>query len=98
MGEVHALLTNSLRDKRLKVVMNGRDSSEYKINAGVPQHSVLGPLLWKIFLNDLLHLIPEARAFADAGTLTISYDPRQEEALVEHLNARLQDITAWSHR
>lgn len=80
VGKVHALLINFLRYRRLNV-MNGRESSEYKINDGVPHGSVQGPLLWKIILNDLLHLIPEARAFADDGMLTISYDPGQEKAL-----------------
>lgn len=55
-------------------------------------------LLWKILLKDLLNLIPEARAFANDGTVAITYDPDNEHCLVEPLNTRFRDIADWSYR
>ncbi|XP_069980217.1 uncharacterized protein [Penaeus vannamei] len=39
-------------------VVNGYTSSEHPISASVPQGSVIGPLLWNVYFNDILHLIP----------------------------------------
>ena len=42
-GTLHAWLTDYLKDRSLKVVLNGRESGVKRINAGVPQGSILGP-------------------------------------------------------
>ena len=44
-GNLLTLLTNYLSDRYQRVVLNGQESDWEKINAGVPQGSVLGPLL-----------------------------------------------------
>ena len=47
------LMENHLIDRQQLVVLNGLISSSKKILAGVPQGSVLVPLLFKIYINDL---------------------------------------------
>ena len=54
---------------RLRVVLNGKSSQEYPVNAGVPQGSIIGPTLFLLYMNDLPDVICNIAIYADDITL-----------------------------
>jgi len=67
---MHALQSNILMGRREKVVLNGKTSEWKDVLPGVPQGSVLRPLLFLIFINNLCdNLICDFTLFAGDTSL-----------------------------
>ena len=69
-GNLLEILTGFLKDRKQRVVLNGQNSLWANIEAGVPQGSILGPLLFVIYINYLPdNLSTNVKPFADGTSL-----------------------------
>ena len=77
--------------------MNGKSSGWSSVTAGVPQRSVLGPLFFLVYINDLVdNISSDAKLFADDTSLfTVVYDV---DVAADKLNRDLEVISNWAHQ
>ena len=96
-GPVLLLLQNYLANRKQRVVLNGSSSTFYPIEPGVPQGSVLGPLLFLVYINDLEdNIISKIKIFADDTMLfSIVHNPALSAA---ELNYDLHVISQWAQQ
>ena len=86
-----------MSNRKQRVVLNGKYSSWTSIEAGVTQHSILGPLFFLIYINGLSdNLITNPKLLADNTSLFfIVHDPN---ATANDVNNDLAKINAWAYQ
>ena len=69
-SQIFGLISSFLSNRRLRVVLDGKSSQEYPVNAGAPQGSILGPTLFLLYNLELLdYVICNNAVYADDTTL-----------------------------
>ena len=95
-GKLYNLLENYLSERSQRVLLNGQTSSWRPVLAGVPQGSILGPLLFLIYINDLPdELKSNAKLFADDTSLFSIVKDKNESANI--LSNDLAQISKWAY-
>jgi hypothetical protein len=93
-GKVHRWLEDFLARRTQRVVVNGVASEEAPVISGIPQGSVVGPICFVMYINDLpRHAQSTVRIFADDTKLfTQSDNAPARETLQQDLNS----LQEWS--
>lgn len=94
-GNALSMIQSYLSDRRQKCQLDNVMSSERHVKCGISQGSILGPLLFLIYINDLPECLNYAtpRLFADDTNLTVAGNTVDEIELA--MNEDLDCIKEW---
>ena len=94
-GIAYSWFKSYLNQRTQIVAKNGVDGNELTINCGIPQGSVLGPLLFLIYINDIYQssqILP-FRLFADDPSILLAN--KNLEILEQTRNSELKKVSVW---
>ena len=95
-GPLNNWLNMFLTQRKMKVVVEGEQSEEVKVDSGVPQGTVLGPLLFLCHINDLPDTVKSSvRLFADDCLLYRTIKTEKDHKLLQEDLANLED---WANK
>ena len=85
-----------LSNRRVRVVTEGHSSKWLRTYAGVPQGSILGPLVFLIYINDIV-TDTECHIFLYADDNSLDYNITDKKEKVAALNRDLNRLNTWSN-
>ena len=94
-GRALSWFINYLQDRQQYVSFQSHESHKLNIKSGVPQGSILGPLLFIIYINDIVNSAPLLNFIVFADDTSISFSHKNIETLITQLNSELLKISRW---
>ena len=95
-GNTNRIIASMLQNRRQRVILNGCKSSWVPVRSGVPQGTVIGPILFLVYINDIREGISsKMRLFADDS---IIYREIKSEADHQILMNDLKTLQEWSNK
>ena len=84
-----------LSNRRQLTRYNGTDSDVLRVNRGVPQGSILGPLLFLLFINDIVNSSASLQFVLYADDTNIFFSHNNLQCLLSHVQTEMQNVTRW---
>ena len=94
-GNILKWFESYLSDRKQYVFYNGISSDIKSITCGVPQGSVLGPLLFLLYINDLPNISDKLNFFLFADDTNIYYESDNLKELEKTVNEELKKLCLW---
>ena len=94
-GVINDWFRSYLTDRKQKVVINGFESQNKIMNHGVPQGSVLGPILFLIYINDLHQCIKHSTTYHFADDTNLLNISKDYKSLQRKVNYDLFSLHKW---
>ena len=94
------LIKSYLCDRSQYVEFDKIKSETVMLSCGVPQGSILGPLLFSLFINDLPNVLNDCsfHMYADDVQIYASGKVSEQNLLLENINSNIEAICSWSKR
>jgi hypothetical protein len=95
-GTLHAWISNYLTNRLQRVTLNGASSNWLHVTSGVPQGSILGPLLFILYINDLPNCLSENTLCAIFADDTKIYRHITSHQDLDILQRDINTVNKWS--
>lgn len=84
-----------LNNRKQKCSVNGKLSSQRSLLCGIPQGTILGPLLFLIYINDLPNCLTHSQARMYADDTHLTFASNRIDDIESHLNEDLANVNKW---
>jgi hypothetical protein len=98
-GSALELISSYLHDRSQFVTVSSSSSEASSLPTGVPQGSVLGPLLFTLYTSPISYLFQDSSVqyhlYADDTQLYLSFSPSESAETLDHLSTKLESVHSW---
>ena len=96
-GPSNDLINSYLKHRKQFVTIREKTSSQKDTPHGVPQGSVLGPLLFLMYINDLNYVITHSKVYHFADDTCLLYSDKNPKKIEKCINEDLKILNFWLH-